>query len=226
MTSLSELCHVCCTSCSHAPVSGNDTILLNHEGTTGHSEKKLLQRLSAMPDDFEGDFDLPWCNNLAADPSLQRVPTFSRVPNGEAGENSLFAISLNNSCTIRACKSFLKCFPDSRLGGPVYMLFSLGSGVNSIAGVCHGSIITLMFDETFGQLMAHSIDRDELITADLGVSFKRPVRTPIVVLCTAQISKEPDGRRTWLTGDIRDGSGTIFAEGKSLYMRRRAKGLL
>ena len=106
------------------------------------------------------------------------------------------------------------------------MLFSLGSGVNSIAGVCHGSIVTLMLDETFGQLMTHFFERDELITADLRVSFKRPLRTPVVVLCTARIEEEPEGRKTWMNGDIRDGNGTVFAEGKSLYLRRKAKGHL
>lgn len=106
------------------------------------------------------------------------------------------------------------------------MLFSLGSGVNSIAGVCHGSIVTLMLEETFGQLMTHFFERDELITADLGVSFKRPLRTPVVVLCTDRIKREPEGRKTWLNGDIRDGNGTVFTEGKGLYLRRKAKGHL
>ncbi|KAL8639250.1 MAG: hypothetical protein Q9226_008891 [Calogaya cf. arnoldii] len=180
-----------------------------------------------MQEELQGDFDLLWCNDLAADPSLQPVHTFSRVPNGEAGENSLFAISLNNSSTIRACRSFIKSRLDSQvLGSSVYMLFSLGSGINSIAGVCHGSIISLMFDETFGQLMAHFFDRDELITAELGVSFKRPLKTPTVVVCIARIDKEPEGRRTWLNGEIRDGQGTVFAQGQGLYMRRRAKGQL
>ncbi|CAL8579970.1 hypothetical protein XPA_005703 [Xanthoria parietina] len=180
-----------------------------------------------MPEELQTDFDLPWCNDLAANLGLQPVRTFSRVPHGVVGENSLLAISLNTSTTIRACKSYVKSSPDSQmLGSSVYMLFSLGSGVNSIAGVCHGSIITLMFDETFGQLMAHFLDRDELITAELRVSFKHPLRTPTVVLCTARIEKEPERRRTWLCGEVRDGDGTVFAEGQSLYMRRRTKGHL
>ena len=164
---------------------------------------------------------------LFADPSLEPVTTFSRVPNGESGENSLLAVSLNTPNTVRACKSFIKASTDSRaLGSSVYQLFSLGCGVNSIASVCHGSIVTLMFDETFGQLMTHFFDRDQLITAELTTSFKRPLRTPAVVLCTARIETEPEGRKTRMVGEISDGSGNVYAVGRSLYLRRKAKGHL
>lgn len=180
-----------------------------------------------MVNEFEDDLNLPWCNRLTADPSYKAVDTFSRVPNGEGGENSLLAISLNSSTTIRACKSFIKPHPNSQaLGSSADVLFSLGSGVNSIAGVCHGSIVSLMFDETFGQLMTHFFDRNELITAELRVSFKRPLRTPAVVLCTAQVEREPEGRKTWMSGQIRDGVGTVFAEAQCLYLRRKIKGHL
>ncbi|KAL8742692.1 MAG: hypothetical protein Q9190_004860 [Brigantiaea leucoxantha] len=176
---------------------------------------------------FENDFNLLWCNKLAADPSLKHVDTFSRVAHGEGGENSLLAISLNTSTTVRACRSFIRSSPDSKaIGTSAYVLFSLGSDINGIAGVCHGSIVTLMFDETFGQLMAHSFDRDELITAELTTSFRRPLKTPAVVLCKAQVEREPEGRKTWMNGEICDGNGIVFATGKGLYLRRKAKGHL
>lgn len=180
-----------------------------------------------MLEPFEEDFNLPWCNAFRADLSIKPVDTFSRLSHGQGGENSLLAISLNTPTTVRACKSFIKhSSGDSAAIGPsAYMLFSLGSGVNSIAGVCHGSIVSLMLDETFGRLMTYFFDRDELITAGLEVSFKRPLRTPAVVLCTARTEREPEGRKTWMIGEIQDGNGTVFAHGKCLYVRR-AKGHL
>ena len=180
-----------------------------------------------MSETAHPDFDLPWCKSFCADSSLEAVETFSRVPNGQGGENSLLAISLNTSNTIRACKSFIKRSPDSQaLANSAYVLFSLGSGLNSIAGVCHGSIVTLMFDETFGQLMTHFFQRDELITGDLGVSFKRPLKTPAVVYCAVRVERAPEGRKTWMVGEIRDGTGTTFAEGRCLYFRRKIRGHL
>lgn len=106
------------------------------------------------------------------------------------------------------------------------MLFSLGSGVDGISGVCHGSIVALMFDEAFGQLMANFFDRDWLITAELVVSFKRPLMTPAVVLCTTWIETEPEGRKTWMRGRLEDGLGSVYAEGKALYLKRKIKGHL
>jgi len=41
-----------------------------------------------------------------------------------------------------------------------HVLFSLGSEIDSIFGVCHGSIVTLMLDEAFEQLMTNFVDRD------------------------------------------------------------------
>jgi len=46
------------------------------------------------------------------------------------------------------------------LESSVHVLFSLGSEIDSIFGVCHGSIVTLMLDEAFEQLMTNFVDRD------------------------------------------------------------------
>ena len=173
-----------------------------------------------MSKELVSDFSLPWCKALLADRSLEPVPTYSRVPHGGstgATENSLLAISLHTSNTIRACMSFIKRSADSHaLGSSAHMLFSLGSGINGISGVCHGSIITLMLDEAFGQLMTNFFERDKLITAQLVVSFKRPPMAPAVVLCTTWIETEPEGRKTWMGGEVRGGLGGAYAEGKGL----------
>ncbi|KAL8668763.1 MAG: hypothetical protein Q9168_006621 [Polycauliona sp. 1 TL-2023] len=180
-----------------------------------------------MDEIYKSDFDLPWCRDLITDPSVKPVNTFSRVANGDGGENSLLALSLKTSKTIRACRFFIRSPSDFQtLDTSAHMLFSLGPNVNSIAGVCHGSIISLMFDETFGQLMTHSFDRESLITAELRVSFKRPLVTPAVVLCTASIEGIPEGRKTWMRGEITDGGSTVFAQATCLYLTRKAKGHL
>ena len=183
--------------------------------------------MSTMPEESISDFSLPWCKALLADSSLEPVPTFSRVRHHGSTENSLLAISLRTPNTIRACMCLIERPADSRtLGTSIHMLFSLGSGVNGISGVCHGSIVTLMFDEAFGQLMTTFLDRDWLITAELAVSFKRPLRTPAVVLCTTWIETEPEGRKTWMRGKLEDGLGGVYAEGRALYLKRKEKGSL
>ena len=78
-----------------------------------------------------------------------------------------------------------------------------------------------MLDEGMGQLMACVTDRNQMITANLIIRFKRPLLTPAVVSCRSWVEREPKGRKLWIRGEVGDGIGGVYAEGEASFMKRR-----
>lgn len=106
-----------------------------------------------MTDEILSDFSLPWCKALSEDATLQLIVTDSRTYHCSTGENSLLASSLANPSCIRAVQTFIRRGPSASLAQTeIYMLFSLGRGVECIAGTGHGAIVALMLDEVMARL--------------------------------------------------------------------------
>ena len=61
-----------------------------------------------------------------------------------------------------------------------------------------------------------------MITGQLLVTFKQPIKTPAVVSCKSWIEKEPKERKLWVKGEVADGLGSVYAEGEALFMKREA----
>ena len=168
------------------------------------------------------DFSLQWCKAIFADNSWTSIPTASQALHSDSTENRLVASTLATPSTVRDCQTFIKQSHDaSILGTSILMLFALGSDLNGISGVCHGAVVTLMLDEGMGQLMACVTDRNQMITANLIIRFKRPLLTPAVVSCRSWVEREPKGRKLWIRGEVGDGIGGVYAEGEASFMKRR-----
>lgn len=54
-------------------------------------------------------------------------------------------------------------------------------------------------------------------TASLKIDFRRPVRTPGVLLCRSWLERR-EGRKLWVKGRVEDGQGGLYAEGESLWV--------
>ncbi|KAL8700239.1 MAG: hypothetical protein Q9201_005557 [Fulgogasparrea decipioides] len=185
-----------------------------------------------MPDEHLSDFSRSWCTALLDDPLLQPIPTASRTVHLSTGENSLLASTLANSSTVRAVQTFFKrpAIASSE-NEEIYMLFSLGPGVQGIAGTGHGAIIALMLDEAMGTLAAEMFGRSNIITASLDVRFKRRLDTPRVVLARAFLKGAEEGggevwkerRKLEILGKVEDGEGAVFADGRSVFVRLKSK---
>lgn len=118
-------------------------------------------------------------------------------------------------------QTYLKQVPDSNTPQDmteVRMVFSLGDGVNGIAGTCHGGLIGLMLDEVTGQLAAEVFGRYNIITAGLQVAYKRKLSTPAVVLCRAWLGEAKD-RKLKIEGTIEDGMGGVYAIGQTVFVK-------
>ena len=186
-----------------------------------------------MPLEILSDFSPSWCTALLQDPNLRAITTASRVSHPSTGENSLLATTLANSPCIRAVKTFLRNSSNntSQAQTPeVYMLFSLGRGVDGIAGTCHGAIIALMLDEVMGALAAEVFGRYNIVTTRLDVGFHKRLDTPRVVL-TRAILEGADrnnavgegARRVKIIGTVEDGENGVFATGKSEFAKLKER---
>lgn len=110
------------------------------------------------------------------------------------------------------------------------MLFSLGRGVEGIAGTGHGAIVALMLDEVMATLATEIFGRNGIITAALEVRFKRRLDTPRVVLARASLKgvneeagPEKDRKKVGVQATVEDGEGGVFADGRSVFVRLKPK---
>lgn len=110
------------------------------------------------------------------------------------------------------------------------MLFSLGRGVEGIAGTGHGAIVALVLDEVMGTLAAEVFGRYGVITAALEVRFKRRLETPRVVLAKAALEGVRNGvageemrKKIEILGTVEDGEGGVLAEGRTVFVRLRPR---
>jgi hypothetical protein len=74
--------------------------------------------------------------------------------------------------------------PGKSLNGDVRQLLSLGSGVDGWPGVRHGGFLLLLIDDAIHELARKDIPTPSA-TVTMTSTFKRPVKTPAVVLLRA-----------------------------------------
>lgn len=99
---------------------------------------------------------------------------------------------------------------------------SLGSGLDGWKGFCHGAVLMLIFDEIIHELASRGLGFDN-VTATLTSNFKRPVKTPVVVLCRASMGKDPVGRKLWIKSTIEDRKGVKFASAEGFLVPMKEK---
>ena len=179
-----------------------------------------------MPKEAISDFSLPWCRALFDDPAWRPILTLTRLQSQTGTENALTAETLWTDRTIRTIQSFEKPkhIPNREEEiEEVRMLFSLGSGVDGMGGICHGGLVGLMLDEVLSLMVAVVTGSFAHFTVELNVGFKNSLGTPRVVLCRAWLNAEnpSQGRKVWVNGTVEDGEGGVFAVGDALFVRMR-----
>jgi thioesterase superfamily protein 4 len=159
----------------------------------------------------------PWAALLFKDPSLQAFSNESRIPKPSTAE-TFTSKTLATDDTISAWQSFYKAPRAEGKFCEVVSLLSLGSGVNGHIDTCHGGFVSAILDEVIGTAAEYERPTDKsTMTAYLKVEYKKPVRTPAVILCRAALEKR-EGRKLWGRGTVEDGEGTILATGEALFV--------
>ncbi|KAL2358653.1 HotDog domain-containing protein [Cryomyces antarcticus] len=169
---------------------------------------------------------IPWCARLLADPNMA-VTSWSSREAKDDGEDTCFSETLKTARTIDKSIAFYRkrASENSRVEES-YMLLSLGSGLDGHAGLLHGGIISTIVDEGTGFLLQANVGgREEmttLYTVALNVSYTKPVRTPSVVLVSAEWL-EWKGRKANIRATIRDATGSVLAVGDALFVQARER---
>lgn len=158
------------------------------------------------------ELGLPWCEQLINDPSWSLLPSRSEI------DNALYSQTLWSDQTIRAYQSFYKASAPGKSGGEVRILLSIGTGLDSLKGICHGGILTLLMDDAMQELASRDSASSNL-TATIKSAFHKPLRTPAVVLCRAWKDEGSVGRKSWVKGQVEDGEGNVFASAEGLFIK-------
>jgi thioesterase superfamily protein 4 len=181
---------------------------------------------------------IPWCAAHISDPEWSPCPTRSREPKVST-EDSFIAEALSTERTVPRCFTICKAkqipIPqeevaqagdEKKLLIPVVKSFwQLENGINGFPGIAHGGLIGTLLDEELGILLStntewgrrKSYEDMSSMTAYLNISYKAPLRTPGVVLVTAEVTRQ-EGRKTFMRAEVIDEKGTICAIGEGLYI--------
>ncbi|OBT68080.1 hypothetical protein VE03_01499 [Pseudogymnoascus sp. 23342-1-I1] len=166
---------------------------------------------------------IPWCAALFNSPSTTILPSpvASRIPNPST-EGALFAETLQTPDTISALLSFYRNSQNTPTK-EIHTLITLGYLLNGYPNTAHGGIIVSIIDEAMSFILKRNKELGtlsglgDLVTADLRVKFIRPVKTPQTVVVEARL-REVKGRKYTVEADLKDGEGTVLAQGEALWI--------
>ena len=177
-------------------------------------------------DDLQSFRAIPWCRKLLEAPDMVIAPFGSRSYKDD-GEDALFNTTLKTVDTINcALCLYKKPSPGAKYVEELHSLLTLGNMLDGIPKVCHGGIVATILDEILGILF--SVNRELgkspgngwTVTANLNVSYVRPVITPQTILVTARLAKV-SGRKRYVEGEIRDKDGHVLAKSEALFVAQK-----
>jgi acyl-coenzyme A thioesterase THEM4 len=160
---------------------------------------------------------IPWALKLYENPILRPFLSRSRIRRKTSTGDTFISQTLSTPDTIPALQSFFKPATSSEQFEVIYLL-KLGSGLNGHHDLAHGGLLSVILDEVIGT--AADYERPEgksTMTAYLKVDYRRPVRTPGVLLARAWLEKM-EGRKMWGRGVVEDGEGNVLADGEALFL--------
>ncbi|TVY85765.1 Acyl-coenzyme A thioesterase, partial [Lachnellula willkommii] len=154
----------------------------------------------------------PWCAAIFNDPTLQ---AFTALEPQRNPHNTFMTKTLATEDTIIYWQSFRK------LGAQyshIVTVLSIGGGLNGHVDTCHGGFIGVVADSALGYAAESERPSDKAsMTAYLKINYKKPVRAPGKILCTAKVYRK-EGRKMWISGTIEDGEGTILTTAEALFL--------
>lgn len=104
----------------------------------------------------------------------------------------------------------------------VLFFFHLRSGVNGFRDTAHGGLLCTLMDEALAMVVelyraTSSSSREELYTARLNVSYRRPVKTPDTLIAKSWLEKR-DGRKWIVRGLLENSKGEVCVEVDGLWI--------
>ncbi|KIW82295.1 hypothetical protein Z517_05322 [Fonsecaea pedrosoi CBS 271.37] len=178
-------------------------------------------------EDVEFFRQIGWCEAYLDPARYSKIPGITRKPNEHARANTLFTRTLRSSDSIRATVS-LSAIP-AKPNDPVteaVTLISLGSDLNGWSDTIHGGFLAVLLDECAGVLLglnegSGNAEPPRVYTAYINISYKRPVRTPQIIVAKATL-RSKTGRKMVVTVDILDPEGTVLCSAETMFITSNA----
>lgn len=166
---------------------------------------------------------IPACQSLLNDPDFIVEPTHSRRYFPQTGENSFLARTLKTGDTIEAwCSLYNRVTADRPMKNEVRTLLSLKQGLDGYPQICHGGLVATVLDEICSILVAECRWSQDLspenVTADLRITFLKPVKTPGVVVVKAKVSDIQKSKKYFVKAELTDLEGVVRARAEGLFI--------
>jgi acyl-coenzyme A thioesterase PaaI-like protein len=167
--------------------------------------------------------NIPWCRSILEDPKFAVEPTHSRKYSPETGENSFLARTLKTNDTIEAwCSLYRRPTADRKTKDEVNTLFLLNEGLNGYPRVCHGGLVAAILDEVASMLVSECRWSQGLpaenVTADLRLTFVKPVFVPGAVLVNAKVTDIQKTKKYFVKAELVDSEGDLRAKAEGLFI--------
>ena len=182
-------------------------------------------------------YGVPWIRKVVDFERYIARPLSWDLVRPDPNSEPLFGRVLNSPSTIPHC-CFLYADPEEITGSNsrierLFALVDLGPDLAGHPGVCHGGVISALFDEVMGTLaVVHRtpIGSDQpvgpSVTASITVDFKQPVTVPGQVVIRAVVVRS-EGRKYFIWADMMsqpadgEAASKISAKAKALFIELR-----
>ncbi|KAF2852894.1 hypothetical protein T440DRAFT_358290, partial [Plenodomus tracheiphilus IPT5] len=156
------------------------------------------------------------------------------------GEDAFFAETLSTDRTMRTCLTLKpsEAADDKWPYKEIVTLVEIGEGLNGYPQMMHGGMAAALLDEVSGVLgqlnlkallerlkrlnPGGSFVQPSYFTAYLNTTYRSPIPTPGVILCTAKVERA-EGRKVWFRSTIEDGAGKVYTVGEALFIEIKNK---
>ncbi|KAA8894298.1 HotDog domain-containing protein [Sphaerosporella brunnea] len=185
------------------------------EATTENSSAPYYQPGSSTPPQYHPDFTAhPWALALLKSPNVRHRRDWLRCDYSD-NTDTLLRRTVAATDSFRAYAALTQYHPETGMIENLNLI-SLGTDLNAHQNLLHGGIVATLLDEIVGAAAGLGF------TAYLNVSFKKPVKTPAVVLLRSRVVKQ-EGRKIICAGSLEDGMGGMYASAEGMYVQPSGK---
>ena len=172
------------------------------------------------PDYFR---QIPWCAPFLSNPSYQIIPGITQKIGARPGTNKLLSKTLNQPEAIHATVALRRLRTNIEGKPRVIVLLAIGADLDGHENTLHGGVCAVFLDEIAGLILdmynvRYVESNTQFFTARLDVSYRRPVRTPQVLLGCAYLVDESE-RKVRVAVDIKDKEGVVLCHGDATFVK-------
>ena len=167
---------------------------------------------------------IPWCASFVDDPSYEIVPGITQKIGARPGTNKLLSKTLRSPEAIEATVALRRRLRTDVEGKPqIIVLLAIGADLDGHESTLHGGMAGVFLDEIAGLVLdmydvRYVASNTQFLTARLDIVYRRPVRTPQVLLGCADLVDEGE-RKVRVSVDLKDKEGVVLCHGDATFVK-------